>query len=415
MYAIVGARLHTAGPKGTFTGTLIVNDDSGKIVDAVERASLPSDCRALEGQGLEIAPGFVDAHSHAGFETQGITVPDADERTSLFSPHLHALDALNPLEGGLRKCFEGGVTTVCVLPGSPIRYGPMAERIGVISGVGAVVKTRFDGQAPTVLREHAALKMALGQHPLRYAKEMRRPPATRMNLAALIREIFERAKSEVPDDDKSSAGESRNAHLAAVLRREYPVAFHVHRLQDIQMAMRLQAEYGFDMVLHHATEAHLAAHELAQASVPCVLGPIVMPRRGSELRNATLNAPGALIDAGVKIALMSDHPTFPGSHLPYHAGVLVREGVSHESALRVITSQAAEILGVADKVGSLEPGKDADFVLFGGDPLEIVSPILAVVTDGVAVYGCLPEDNGDRPEMRAALLARGSSQGGEAL
>lgn len=441
MYAIVGARLHTAGPRGTFAGTLIVDEASGKIVDAVERASLPSGCRASDGRGLDITPGFVDAHSHAGFDSQGITVPDADERTSPVSPHLHALDAFNPLEGGLRVCLEGGVTTVCVLPGSPIRYGPIAERIGVISGVGSVVKTRFDGHAPTVLREHAALKMALGQHPLRSARETRRPPATRMNLAALIRETFERARFEAAGDSTSGADagridpvrgaemtcavhhgqstrdvrgmkaaldtkpgtESRYAHLASALRRELPVAVHVHRLQDIRMAMRLWAECGFNMVLHHATEAYLAADELAAAGIPCVIGPIVMPRRGSELRNATLAAPKVLADAGVKMALMSDHPTFPGSHLPYHAGVLVREGVSYELALRTITSQAAEILGVADRIGSLEPGKDADFVLFGADPLEIVSPILAVVADGDVVSGRLP---GARPDGQSSEAAR---------
>jgi len=197
----------------------------------------------------------------------------------------------------------------------------------------------------------------------------------------MIRETFEKGRSD--------GSQPKYRNVAGVLNREFPARIHVHRVQDIMAALRLQEEYGFDLVLEHVTEGYMVADVLRERAVPCVVGPVPMTRRGSELQNITLSNAVILSRQGVKVAITCDHPSFPAWYLPYHAGMLVREGMDYDAALRAITIAPAEILGVSDRVGSLEPGKDADFVVFRGDPLEITSAIEAVVLNGRVIAGKL--------------------------
>lgn len=341
--------------------------------------AIPEGCRVFDASGLNIVPGFVDAHSHAGIETEGLSAPDANESTSSINPHLRAIDALNPTEEGLQRSLAGGVTTIGLLPGSGMSFGGIIEQIGVISGMGSVIKTKTkDGQV-SVLREKAGIKMAVGEHPKRFANEGKKPPNTRLNIYALLRESLEAANGEKT--------EWKMKNLEGLLKKEYPARIHVHKYQDILSVLRLRDEYDFDLCLEHVTEGYKALDAIKAAGVPCVVGPINFTRRGSELENIRLDNAVILHNAGIKVAITCDHPTFPAWYLPYHAGMLVREGMPYEDALKTVTINAAEILGVSDRVGSLEEGKDADFVAFQGDPLEITTPIKAVVSDGELVAG----------------------------
>lgn len=394
MIAIIGGRVHTCGSRGTIDRATILIDGT-KIVDVLERADVPSDCQIVNAEGLEIVPGFVDAHSHLGIPTEGLGVPDANEGSDPITPHLRAIDAFDPFEPYIERVLQSGVTTVGLLPGSSVSFGSLIEEIGVITGMGSVIKTFVREGRVTVLREKAGMKFAVGAHPKRFFAEKKAPPATRMNIIGLIRENLEAARlySLKKTSPTSEDFNLKKELLLELLHREFPARVHVHTVRDIISIIGLQTEFGFDLVLDHVTEGYMIADELARRNVPCVVGPLTVTRRGSDLKNISLKNPAVLAKAGVKVALTTDHPTFPAGYLPFHAGIAVREGLDYEMALKAITIVPAEILGVADRVGSIGKGKDADMVLFHGDPLEIISEIRGVMVDGQFVAGSLSQGN----------------------
>lgn len=378
MYAVKGARVHTAGTAGTLEDATIVVD-GGKFLGVGTGVTVPHGCPVYDASGLTVSPGFVDAHSHAGFENGMLSVADACDLTNPVSPHLLAIDAFSPREESLIRSLAGGITTIGLLPGNFMTIGGIVEPISVIPGVGAVTKTRTQGDMPVVLRERAAMKIAVGEHPKKTMKESKHPPFTRMGLMALIREVLEHGKAARPEPMYENA--------AALLRREFPARVHAHRVRDIRQAIELSREYGFDLILDHVTEGYMMADTLSANAIPCVVGPIIMVAMGPELQNLRLDNAITLVKAGVRVAITCDHPSFPGWHLPLHAGMLAREGMDYRDALKSITINAAQILGVQDRVGSIEEGKDADFVVFEGDPLEYASRIRAVVCDGEPMVG----------------------------
>jgi len=403
MLAIRAGRTHTCGPRGTLPQAVILIEGD-KIVAVEERLDPPVDARVIDATAFTLTPGLVDAHTHLGLQREGLSVPDANEDTSPLNPHLRVLDAFDPLDEGLADACRAGVTTACVLPGSTMSFGSPVERISVIAGQGAVVKTWCRGE-PVVLREPAAMKLAFGDHPKRTFSEKKAPPATRMNIVGMLRESLAGARayaearsgtracaetrSGAAAGDQGRPGEYdlKKEALVSLLRREFPARAHVHQTQDILAALRLAEEFGIDLVLDHVTEGYLLADAIARRGIPCVVGPLPFARRGPELKNLSLANPARLAAAGVKLAIMSDSPTFPAGYLPIHAGMAVREGLPYEEALRAITISAAEILGVADRVGSLEPGKDADMVGFSGDPLQATSRVSLVLVSGEVVVG----------------------------
>lgn len=380
MYALRGAKVHTAGKAGCLENATIVVGD-GKFLEVGIDARIPEGCEVIDAKGLEISPGFIDAHSHAGFDNGTLSVADACDLSTPLSPQLLAIDAFSPREESLRRSLMGGITTIGLMPGNFMTIGSIVEPISVIPGVGAVIKTRTEKESPVVLREKAAMKIAVGEHPKTTMKKSNKAPFTRMGLMALIRETLEWGKAPNPDP--------RYENAAALLRREFPARVHAHRVRDIQSVIELAQEYGFDLVLDHVTEGYMMADTLSELNIPCVVGPIIMVKMGPELQNLRIDNAITLVNAGVKVAITCDHPSFPGWHLPMHAGILAREGMDYEEALKTITLNAAEILGVADRVGSIEKGKDADFVIFDGNPLEYASQIKAVVCDGKVCAGDL--------------------------
>lgn len=393
--------------------------ESGVIVEVGPAVSRPpaDRCAVINAVGFEVTPGLVDAHTHLGVQEPFWGGGDANEATSPLNPHLHILDARDPLDPNLRDAAAGGVTAFAMLPGAPISFGDVVEAISVIAGRGAVVRLRLleaaAGDEPPalgetrrredrgklaqdlrgwidteVLRAEAGVKLALGEHPKRFFAQKGTPPATRMNLVALLREALAGARDDATGAGTAAADGPRPPRdlkreaLARLLAGDYPAHIHVHRVRDIELAVRLVEEFGFQAVLHHVTEGHLCSDRLAEKGLPCVVGPIAFSRRGSELRHLTPATPAALWRAGVKVAITTDHPTFPAHYLPIHAGMAVREGLPEAEALRAITINPAEILGVADRVGSLEPGKDADVVLWRGHPLDAITPVATVIIGG---------------------------------
>lgn len=334
----------------------------------------------LEGQ--HIFPGFVDAHSHLGLfgDGLGFEADDGNETTDPCTPHLRALDAIHPLDRCFQEAREGGVTTVLTGPGSA----------NPIAGQSVALKTKGRWVEEMVVKAPAAMKFALGENPKSVYNERKETPVTRMATAAIIRETLLRATEYMKKQEKAQAEEEEGApdfdmrleSLIPVLKGTLPVHCHAHRADDIATAVRISKEFGLKLVVVHGTEGHLIADLLAREQIPVITGPCLGDRCKPELAHMTMEQPALLAKAGVKLAICTDHPETPSQHLPLCAAMAVKHGLSEEAALAAITLNAAELAGVAERVGSLTPGKDADFVVTSTSPLDWKSEILRVYVDG---------------------------------
>ncbi|MDA8442215.1 MAG: amidohydrolase [Peptococcaceae bacterium] len=379
MLAITNGKIFTPEP---VEGVVLI--EQGKIT-AVGKLEVPPDAEVIDAQGMWVLPGFIDAHTHLGIceETYRIEGDDTNEMTEPVTPHLRALDAVNPEDEGLQDAVAGGITTVFAAPGSG----------NVVGGTGLVMKTYGKIVDKMVLREPAGLKIAFGENPKRVYGEDKKMPMTRMGTAGLMRESLVKAQNyqESIERGKTDPAELperdlRLEVLLQVLRREIPLRAHAHRADDIMTAVRIAREFDVDLVIEHCTEGHKIAAELAEAGIPAVVGPSLSNRAKIELKDITYKTPGILAKAGVKVALMTDHPVIPIQYLPISAGLAIREGMSQADALKALTINPAEILGVADRVGSLAPGKDADVVVWSGNPFELASKPKLVLIDGKIVF-----------------------------
>jgi imidazolonepropionase-like amidohydrolase len=379
--AITGGRVVPIEGEPVDGGTVLLRD--GKIA-AVEGPgfSVPSGVDVIDATGKWVLPGFIDAHAHAGVheEAEGWAGQDTNERSEPVTAHVRALDAINPADQGFRDAISGGVLAVNVNPGS-------ANPIG-----GQTVALKCWGRTvdEMVLRSPAGLKSALGENPKRVYGERNEMPTTRLGVAAVIRSAFVAAQNY--QAKLSSATEDfveRDLKLEAlglVLRREIPWRQHCHRADDIATAMRMAREFGYDLVIDHGTEAHLLADQIAAASIPVIIGPLFTSRSKVELRNRSLANPGRLAAAGVTIAITTDHPVVPIHFLIHQATLAVKEGLDPVTALRSVTINPASIIGCADRIGSLTVGKDADVVVWSGDPLDVMSRAERAYVSGREIY-----------------------------
>ena len=386
--AIVGGRVVPVEGEPIEGGTVLIRD--GKIA-AVEGPgfSVPSDVAVVEATGKWVLPGFIDAHAHAGVseEAEGWAGQDTNERTNPNSAHVRALDAINPADLGFRDAIGGGVLAVNVNPGSA---NPIGGQTVAIKCWGRTVDEML-------LREPAGLKSALGENPKRVYGERNETPATRLGTAAVIRGAFVAAQN-YQAKLAASAGSSSSSEravverdlkleaLSLVLRREIPWRQHCHRADDIATAMRMAREFGYNLVIDHGTEAYLLADQIAAASIPVVIGPLFTSRSKVELRNRSLANPGRLAAAGIMIAITTDHPVVPIHFLIHQATLAVKEGLDPVTALRSVTINPARIIGVSDRLGSLSAGKDADVVIWSGDPLDVMSRAEVAYVDGREIY-----------------------------
>ena len=360
----------------------------GKTITAVgPMEALPAGYSGpvLDAAGGHILPGFVDAHCHLGLwgDGLGFEADDGNESTDPCTPHLRGLDGVNPLDRCFQEARRGGVTTVLTGPGSA----------NPIAGQFLALKTTGRWVDEMVVKAPAAMKFALGENPKSVYNERKETPITRMATAALIRENLSKAQEyqakqakaqDDPDTDPPDFDPKLEA-LLPVLRGILPAHFHAHRADDIANAVRISREFGLNFAIVHGTEGYKVAPLLASAGVPVITGPCLTDRSKPELVGQTLDNPVLLAQAGVKVAICTDHPVIPIQHLPICAAMAVRAGMDPEDALAAVTRNPAEIAGLGDRLGVLAPGRDADIVVTQGHPLDWTCRLTAVFIDGAQV------------------------------
>ncbi len=365
-----------------FDGTVLVAD--GRIIALGADVEPPADATIVDAAGRWLLPGFVDAHTHLGVheEGEGWAGNDTNELTDPVSAAVRAIDAINPTELGFDDALAGGVTAVNVNPGSG----------NPIGGLTVAIHTHGRTVDEMVLRSPSGLKSALGKNPKRVYSDKKQTPSTRLGTAAVIRNAFVDAQNYTDKQSHAEPDKARPARdlkmeaLGSVLRREIPWRQHSHRADDIATAVRIADEFGYELVIDHGTEAHLLADVLAAKGIPVLIGPLFTSRSKVELRNRSMANPGRLARAGVEISIITDHPVVPINFLVLQATLAVKEGLDPVVALRSITIHPAKVMGVADRIGSIEVGKDADLVLWSGDPLDAMQRALSVYIGGRQVY-----------------------------
>jgi imidazolonepropionase-like amidohydrolase len=384
--AITGGRVVPVIGDPVEGGTVLIED--GKIAAVGAGLAVPAGAQVIDAAGSWLLPGFIEAHGHVGVaeEAEGWAGRDTNEMTDPVCAHVRALDAINPADLGFRDAISGGVLAVNVNPGSGNPIG------------GQTVALKCWGRSvdEMVLREPSGLKSALGENPKRVYGERNKTPATRLGTAAVIRGAFVEAANYLrrieaeqrkPEDERKPVDRDLKLEaLGRVLARDIPWRQHCHRADDIATAMRLAAEFGYDLVIDHGTEANLLADVIAERGIPVIIGPLLTSRSKVELRNRSMASPGRLARAGVTIAITTDHPVVPIHYLAHQAALAVKEGLDPETALRALTINPARIAGIAGRLGSIEPGKDADLVVWSGDPLDVLSRVQRALIGGREVY-----------------------------
>ncbi len=375
MLAITGGKVLTMAGSPIEKGTVLVKED--KIMAVYEGTDVPSGSKVVDVAGKIVMPGMIDSHCHVGIveEIYREEGDDSNETTDPLTPHLRAIDAVYPMDLGFRDALEAGVTTLVTGPGSA----------NIIGGEMVALKTCGTVVDEMIVRFPAGLKAALGENPKRsYGKE-KKTPATRMASAAIIREALIEAQNYMKKEPRE-----RNLKMEAlvrVLQREVPLRVHAHRADDIMTAIRIAGEFGADLIIEHCTEGHLVARQLAEKKIPVILGPVITNRAKVEMRCLTTETAKILDEAGVRFAIMTDHPVVPVQYLAVSAALAVKGGLSVERALEAITIEAAAILGLEKRLGSIEPGKDADIVVLDRHPLDISCRVEQVYINGIELLG----------------------------
>jgi len=384
--AIVGGRVVPVTGPPIESGMVLVTD--GTITAVGEGLAVPDGVPVIDAAGSWVLPGFIDAHAHVGVheEAQGWAGQDTNEMTDPVTAQVRALDAINPADLGFRDAITGGVLAVNVNPGSG---NPIGGQTVALKCWGRTVDTM-------VLRQPSGLKSALGENPKRTYGDLDKTPSTRLGTAAVIRGAFVDAANylaRIEAEERKPEAERRPVDrdlkleaLGRVLRREIPWRQHCHRADDIATAMRIAEEFGYDLVIDHGTEAHLIADLIAARGIPVVIGPLMTSRSKVELRNRSLANPGLLAQAGVTISITTDHPVVPIHFLVHQATLSVKHGLDRETALAALTINPARVAGIDDRLGSIEPGKDADLAIWSGDPLDVFSRVQRALINGTEIY-----------------------------
>lgn len=375
--------IHTMDSADTVIYNGYIRIEDGKIAEVGVYNAHDTDNEVMDGRGLSVYPGFIDAHTHLGIFEDGLAFEgdDANESTEPVTPQLRALDAVNPMDRCFSEAVAAGVTTVLTGPGSA---NPVAGQILAMKTYGH----RIDDM---LVAAPVAIKFALGENPKSVYNDKDQMPVTRMATAALIRETLTKARKYMEDKKKAETNseefdppefEAKSEALLPLLEGRISAHFHAHRADDIFTAIRIAKEFQIPYVIVHGTEGHLICDELKEENTSVLSGPFLTDRSKPELKNLTTQSAGIMAHAGIPTAIITDHPETPIQYLPICAAVAVREGMDRTDALRAITSTPARICGIDNRVGSIEVGKDADLLFFDGDPLNIMNKPKAVFVSG---------------------------------
>ena len=372
--------IHDAVHEEACQGDILV--ERGKIKAIGEHLEIKEGVRIVDAEGLHVYPGFVEAHGHIGLDGYGIGYEgmDYNELNDIVTPHLRGIDGVKPMDAAFSAAAKAGVTCVCTGPGSA----------NVLGGTFVTIKTAGRRVEDMVVKDNVAMKCAFGENPKRVYREKK--DSCRMSPAAILRDMLFRTreymeKKEAAGDDlfKKPAFDMKLEALIPVMKGEMPLKAHAHAAEDIFTALRIAREFGVKITLEHVTEGHLIAEELAKENVPLAVGPTLTSASKYELRNRSWTTPGVLAAAGCQVSIITDSPVIPQEYLPLCAGLAVQAGMDPFAALQAVTINPARHAGIADRVGSLEAGKDADMVIMDGCPFEVSTKVKHVFIDGKEV------------------------------
>lgn len=374
MLLIQNGILHTMEADDPIWADLLI--ENGKIAKIAGKISPKKGMRVINAEGLHIYPGFIDAHSHIGIAEEQTTAQtdESNEGTDPVTPFIRAIDGINPMDSAFHNALAAGITGVMVGPGSS----------NPIGGQFAFIKTYGRCVDDMVVLAPAAIKLAFGENPMSTYGANGTMPATRMGIASAIREELFRAKQYL--ESGNTQKDYRLECYRELFEGKIPLKAHVHRADDICTAIRIAKEFGLGLTLDHCTEGHLIAEELAASGFPAIVGPSLASRTKEEVACSDFKTPGILHKAGVTVALTTDHPVSRIQYLPMCAALAAKEGWDEQAALRAITIDAAKICRVDQRLGSLKEGKDADLVIFDGNPLEIASSVYMTIMNGKVVW-----------------------------
>lgn len=386
MLLLKGGLVKTITHADIRNGDVLVGDD-GKIVAVGKNVKAPKGAEVMDCKGLLVAPGFIDAHTHIGLHGEAVRWEgvDINEYSDPVTPEMRGIDAINPRDEAFDIALSGGVTTAVTGPGSA----------NVIGGTFAAIHLKGRTVEEMIIKNPAAMKIAFGENPKGcYGQSGRKAPITRMMVAGLLRktladtrEYLRKIEAAEKDPSKDRPFDMKLEAMLPVLRGEIPLKAHAHRADDILTSIRIAQEFGVGLTLDHCTEGHLIADVLAQYDYPALVGPSFGNKSKHELKEKTFETPGILERAGLLVCIITDAPVTPLNHLPLCAGLAVRAGMSEKGAWKAITINPAKVFGLDKRIGSLEPGKDADISIFDGDPLrDIQCRARRVLIGGKTVY-----------------------------
>lgn len=378
---IKNGKIVTMAGRNYDSGCLLIENTKIKKISENIGAEENSDSLVIDARGCWVMPGLIDAHCHIGIQEEGMGQEgnDTNEITEPVTPYIRAVDAVNPMDSAFHNAIKAGITSVMAGPGSS----------NVVGGQFLFMKTQGRCIDNMILKSPAAMKIAFGENPKRNYGDSKMMPSTRMSVAAMLREELFDAQNYCESRKHGDDGFKKDFKMECwtpVFSGEIPLKAHVHRADDILTAIRIAKEFGLRMTLDHCTEGHLIADEIKESGFPAILGPSLASRNKIEIKYMDFKTAGVLHKAGVKVAIMTDHPVSLIQSLPICAGLAAKEGLGADEALKAITINAAEICGVSNRVGSLEEGKDADIAVFDGNPLQIFTHCIYTLINGDVIY-----------------------------
>ena len=381
MLLIQNGHIKTMAGMELDNGCILIGDD-GKIVSVAENIPAPEGAQVIDAQGRLVTPGCVDAHCHIGLDNEAVgwEGKDYNEMVDPITPQMRAIDSIYPLDESFANAIQGGVTTACTGPGSAT----------VVGGTFVAIKLFGKRVDKMIVKYPLAMKCAFGENPKRcYGQAGKKAPMTRMGTAAVLRELLFKSKRYLEDKEagKNPPFDMKLEAMIPVMKGELPLKCHAHRSDDILTSIRIAKEFGLKMTMDHCTDGAVIADELAEEGLPAFVGPSLGSKTKIELMSKSFTTPAKLHAAGVPISIITDAPVIPLQYLPMCAGLAVKGGLPLEEAWKAITINPANQTGIGDRVGSLEPGKDGDVVIWTADPLQCIGgEAYTTIIDGKVVY-----------------------------